>query len=94
MKQMTAISVDSYNQAVSLEIAEPLRAAEGGDTKPKVLIIKDEDEETKRWISRPKFIGSEKRRMGSGNVSNVKRHSNSVSAIVYEAEDSNGEEIL
>lgn len=45
---MIAISVDSYNQAVSLEIAEPLRAAEGGDTKPKVLIIKDGAENSNR----------------------------------------------
>ena len=39
---MIAISIDSYNQTASVEIAEPLRAAEGGDTKPKVLVIKDE----------------------------------------------------
>ena len=40
---MIAISIDSYNQTASAEIAEPLRSAEGGDTKPKVLVIKDED---------------------------------------------------
>lgn len=43
---VVAISVDSYNQAVSLEVAEPLRSAEGGDTKPKVLIVKDEAEDS------------------------------------------------
>ena len=40
---MIAISIDSYNQTASAEIAEPLRAAEGGDTKPKVLVIKDDE---------------------------------------------------
>ena len=44
---MIAISIDSYNQTASVEIAEPLRSAEGGDTKPKVLVIKD-DENTNR----------------------------------------------
>lgn len=39
---MLVMSVDSYNQAVSVEVSEPLRSAEGGDTKPKVLIVKDE----------------------------------------------------
>lgn len=43
---MIVMSVDSYNQAVSLEVAEPLRSAEGGDTKPKVLIAKDESEDS------------------------------------------------
>ena len=42
-RTMAAISIDSYNQTASVEIAEPLRSAEGGDTKPKVLVIKDED---------------------------------------------------
>lgn len=42
---MIVMSVDSYNQAVSVEVAEPLRSAEGGDTKPKVLIVKDEAED-------------------------------------------------
>lgn len=44
---MITISIDSYNQTASVEVAEPLRAAEGGDTKPKVLVIKD-DEDTNR----------------------------------------------
>lgn len=45
---MIVISIDSYNQTASLEIAEPLRSAEGGDTKPKVLIVKDDTEDTDR----------------------------------------------
>lgn len=45
---MIVMSVDSYNQAVSVEVAEPLRSAEGGDTKPKVLIVKDEAEDVDR----------------------------------------------
>lgn len=45
---MIVISIDSYNQTASLEVAEPLRAAEGGDTKPKVLVIKDGAEDTDR----------------------------------------------
>lgn len=43
---MVVMSIDSYNQAASLEVAEPLRAAEDGDTKPKVLVIKDEAEDS------------------------------------------------
>lgn len=39
---MIAISIDSYNQTASVEVAEPLRSAEGGDTKPKVLVIKND----------------------------------------------------
>lgn len=60
------------------ELADTLRAQTHGHLP--MIVITDEDEETKRWISRPKFIGSEKRRMGSGNVSNIKRHGNSVSS--------------
>lgn len=45
---MIVMSVDSYNQAVSIEVAEPLRSAEGGDTKPKVLIVRDEAEDIDR----------------------------------------------
>lgn len=41
---MIVLSIDSYNQTASPEVAEPLRSAEGGDTKPKVLIVKDEAE--------------------------------------------------
>ena len=48
MKQKIVMSLDSYNQAVSVEVAEPLRSAEGGDTKPKVLIVKDEAEDIDR----------------------------------------------
>ena len=40
---MIAISIDSYNQTASVEVAESLRSAEGGDTKPKVLVIKDDE---------------------------------------------------
>ena len=38
---LLTISIDTYNQTVSVEVAEPLRASEGGDTKAKVLIIYD-----------------------------------------------------
>ena len=41
---MIAISVDSYNQTASTEIAEPLRAGEGGDERAKVLVIKDDED--------------------------------------------------
>lgn len=47
---MIAISVDTYNQTASEEVAEPLRAAEGGDTKPKVLIVMIEDDEDSLWV--------------------------------------------
>ena len=39
---MTAYGFDSYNQIICEETTEPLRSAEGGDTKPKVLVIKDD----------------------------------------------------
>ena len=45
---MIVMSIDSYNQTASLEVAEPLRSAEGGDTKPKVLVIKNETDNTDR----------------------------------------------
>ena len=45
---MIAISVDSYNQAISLEVAQPIRAGDGGDEKPKVLVIKDGAEDSNR----------------------------------------------
>lgn len=45
---MIVMSIDSYNQTTSLEVAEPLRSAEGGDTKPKVLVIKDGAEDSNR----------------------------------------------
>ena len=51
---MIAISIDSYNQTTSLEVAEPLRSAEGGDTKPKVLIIKDGEADNTNTNSLPK----------------------------------------
>lgn len=44
-KTIMAISLDSYNQAISCEVAEPLRACVGGDTKAKVLIIYDGEDE-------------------------------------------------
>ena len=43
-----AISIDTYNQTASEEVAEPLRAAEGGDNRPKVLVVKDEADNTDR----------------------------------------------
>ena len=48
---MIAISIDSYNQTASTEVAEPLRSAEGGDTKPKVLVIKDDDDISRQMES-------------------------------------------
>ena len=42
----TWVESNSYNQTTSLEVAEPLRSAEGGDTKPKVLITKMEKQIT------------------------------------------------
>lgn len=36
-------SVDVYNQTVSPDVAIPLRAAQGGDTTPKVLIVNETD---------------------------------------------------
>lgn len=45
---MVVMSIDSYNQTASLEVAEPLRSAEGGDTKPKVLVIKSGTEDINR----------------------------------------------
>lgn len=47
---MIAISIDTYNQTASEEVAEPLRAAEGGDTKPKVLIVRNEDVDRKEIL--------------------------------------------
>ena len=41
---IVAVSIDSYNQTASVEVAEPLRSAEGGDTKLKVLVIKDDED--------------------------------------------------
>lgn len=48
---MIAISIDSYNQTASAEIAEPLRAGEGGDERAKVLVIKDDED-----INREKIL--------------------------------------
>ena len=42
---MIAMGVDSYNQVVSLEVAEPLRAGEGGDERAKGA-------DSKRWSRR------------------------------------------
>lgn len=42
--KMMAIGIDSYNQCTWEELIPSLRSAEGGDTKPKVLIMRtDED---------------------------------------------------
>ena len=43
---MIAYGFDTYNQKIEEETAEPLRHADGGDTKPKVLIMKNEAEDT------------------------------------------------
>lgn len=48
---MIAISIDSYNQTASLELAEPLRAGEGGDERAKVLVIKNDED-----INREKIL--------------------------------------
>lgn len=40
---MKTYGLGSYNQAISLEVTNPLRAGEGGDEKPMVIIIRDED---------------------------------------------------
>lgn len=37
------MSVDSYNQTLSLEVTEPLRAGIGGDERAKVLILNPSD---------------------------------------------------
>lgn len=38
-----AVGIDSYNQMAWEEVAPSLRANEGGDTKPKVLVVRDAD---------------------------------------------------
>ena len=48
MPLILAISIDTYNQTASEEVAEPLRAAEGGDNRPKVLVVKDETDNADR----------------------------------------------
>ena len=56
-KKTMAISIDSYNQTMNYEVAEPLRSADGGDTKPKVLILSyrksrraKDKEDYKTWV--------------------------------------------
>lgn len=39
---------DSYNQMISEETSPSIRASEGGDTKPKILVIKGKDDESNR----------------------------------------------
>lgn len=43
---MQTFNYDSYNQTVTLEICQSLKAVQGGDDVPRVLIIYDEQKET------------------------------------------------
>lgn len=42
---MQTFNYDSYNQTVTFEICQSLKAVQGGDDVPRVLIIYDEKEE-------------------------------------------------
>lgn len=39
MKQITAYNYDSYNQVVTKELCQSLKAVQGGDDVPRVLIV-------------------------------------------------------
>lgn len=40
---MKTYGLDSYNQTMSYEVMNPLRSSVGGDEKPMIIIIEDED---------------------------------------------------
>lgn len=42
------LGIDAYNQTTQLEVISPLRSAEGGDTKPMVMVIEDELQEDQK----------------------------------------------
>lgn len=39
MKQITAYNYDSYNQTMTEELCQSLKAVQGGDDVPRVLIV-------------------------------------------------------
>lgn len=36
--------LDSYNQTITEEKINPLRSSEGGDTKPMIVVVKDDED--------------------------------------------------
>ncbi len=43
-KLIKGYGFDSYNQTIWEEAAQALRASDGGDTKPKVIVVTTKDE--------------------------------------------------